>query len=150
MMLLRQGIEREERRLEKLASKLMLGKHAEFVRGRLRRADLTGYLQASNVIALPFKFLKNEPPIGVLEAMASGKPLITTSVSGLSELVGSDRGLLVKPGNSNELADAIDYLKKNSKEAEAFGRRAKSYISQLPNWSELAHYLSGLFDQILK
>lgn len=150
LMLLRQGFEKEEKPLIKLASRLMLGEHVEFIRGRLGREDLTGFLQASNVIALPFKFLKNEPSLAVLETMALGKPLITTNVSGLPELIGNDRGLLVKPGNADGLAEEIYYLAKNPKEAEALGRRAKEYVSNLPDWSRIGNYISACFEYMLK
>jgi len=152
LMLLRQTFEREdtvEKRLRKLVSRLMLGDSVKFTQGLLERADLIRFIQTSSAIALPFKFLLNEPPLSALETMALGRPLITTRVSGLPELVGNDRGLLIKPGNANELAKAIYYVAKNPEEANALGRRAADYISKLPDWSKLAKYLLSLFEHFL-
>ena len=152
LMLLRQRFEREdtaEKLLRKHTSKLMLGDSVKFTRGILEREDLIRFMQTSNAIALPFKFLLNEPPLTVLETMALSKPLITTRVSGLPELIGNDRGLLVKPGNVNELAKAIYYMAKNPEEANALGRRAGEYVSKLPDWSKLAKCILALFEHIL-
>ena len=47
-------------------------------------------------------------PYVVLEAAAARKPLITTDVGGIPEIFGAQSGLLVPPGNSDQLADAIE------------------------------------------
>jgi glycosyltransferase involved in cell wall biosynthesis len=150
LMLLRQGYERHDRSLMKQISKLMLEEKVKLVGGRLEREDLIRFLQASDAIALPFKYLKNEPSIAVLETMALGKPLITTRVSGLPELIGNDRGLLAEPGSANDLARKIYYLAKSPVEAEALGRRARAYVSSLPDWSKIVKHILVLFEQVLK
>ncbi len=127
----------------------MLDDMVKFTQGLLAKEDLITLIQTSNAIALPFKFLLNEPPLSVLETMALSKPLVTTRVSGLPELIGSDRGLLIEPGNAEELAKAIYYVAKNPEEADAIGKRAAEYISKLPDWSKLAKYLLALFEHFL-
>ena len=50
-------------------------------------------------------------PTTVLEAMASGRPVITTSTGGMVDMVvHGESGLLVPPGRERELADAITRL----------------------------------------
>ena len=47
-------------------------------------------------------------PTTVLEAMAAGRPVITTSIGGIVDLiVDGESGLLVPPGNDRELAAAM-------------------------------------------
>ena len=50
-------------------------------------------------------------PTVLLEAMASGAPVVSTSVSGIPEVIQSGHnGLLVDPHNPAMLADALDLL----------------------------------------
>ncbi len=46
-------------------------------------------------------------PNVVLEAQASGVPVVATRVGGLGELVSERSGILVAPGNPVELAEAL-------------------------------------------
>jgi glycosyltransferase involved in cell wall biosynthesis len=147
-MLLR-GNADSQKLLRKMASKLRLDGNVKFVTGVLGRAELVEMIRAFDVIALPFKFLLNEPPITALEAMALGKPLITTRVSGLPELVGDERGFLVDPANETELANAIHFIARNSEEASERARKAAEYVLTLPQWNHYAKYVLELFESIV-
>src|SRR5512133_751633 len=50
-------------------------------------------------------------PVALMEAMATGCPVVSTRVSGIPELVEDERtGLLVEPRDAAQLADAIQRL----------------------------------------
>ncbi|MFH1986431.1 MAG: glycosyltransferase family 4 protein [Pseudomonadota bacterium] len=49
-------------------------------------------------------------PIGVLEAMVNGIPVVATSVGGIHEALGEDAGILVPAGAVTALADALNHL----------------------------------------
>lgn len=151
LMLLRQGSEEEdyfERKLKQIAQRLELHNHVKFISRLLSEQDLKTFLQISDAIALPFKFIFNEPPLSILETMAMGKPLITTWVSGLPELIGNDRGVLVEPRNADRLADSIHYLVNNPEDANSLGKRAKEYVSKLPLWGDVSEYVLNLCNSI--
>jgi glycogen(starch) synthase len=64
-------------------------------------------------------------PTTVLEAMASGRPVITTSVGGMIDMIdGGTSGVLVSPGNVSELAAAIDRLLADGQERARLGAGA--------------------------
>ncbi|MBN1618220.1 glycosyltransferase [Candidatus Dojkabacteria bacterium] len=152
LMLLRQRSKKEdvfERRLKHLSKKLGLDKRVKFLSGFLDRQDLNKLLQTSDAIALPFKFIFHEPVLSILEAMSMGKPVITTRVSGSSDLLNNGRGLLVDPGNSNQLADAIYHIAKNPDHASSLSRTAKEYFLTLPKWGDLSDYVIDLINSIL-
>jgi glycosyltransferase involved in cell wall biosynthesis len=49
-------------------------------------------------------------PVAIGEAMAAGLPVVTTDVGSNRETVPADAGIIVPPGNVNELAAALDTL----------------------------------------
>lgn len=68
-------------------------------------------------------------PIVALEAMASGKPVVGTSVGGIPEVViDGETGLLVPPGQSAALADAMVRLLQDSEGHRAMGRNARELV----------------------
>jgi glycosyltransferase involved in cell wall biosynthesis len=72
------------------------------------RADLARLLSASDVVVVPSRW--PEPfALTVLEGMASGAAVIASDTGGIPEATG-DAGILVRPGDSSALAEAIEAL----------------------------------------
>jgi len=75
-----------------------------------------------------FVLASDAEPCGrvILEAMASGKPVIGTNSGGTPEIVIDDiTGYLVEPNNPRMLAEKIAFLVKNRDIAEKFGRAGR-------------------------
>lgn len=69
-------------------------------------------------------------PMGILEAMAAGVPVISTTVGGIPDVI--DRGvdgLLLEPGDVGALADAIVLLLENAGMRAAMGVAARQKIA---------------------
>lgn len=65
-------------------------------------------------------------PISVLEGLAYGKPIISTPVGGIPEVVRSHtNGILVNPGDRKALAEAIDCYLLNPDLIERHGRESR-------------------------
>jgi len=63
-------------------------------------------------------------PLAMLEAMASGKPVVATSVGGIPELIIEEKnGLLAEPKNPDSLASKIMKLVENDEMRLAIGRQ---------------------------
>ena len=68
-------------------------------------------------------------PVVLMEAMASGCPVIATAIAGVRELVrDGDTGLLVTPGNSQELAAAIGLLLDSPELSDELARAARAHV----------------------
>lgn len=65
-------------------------------------------------------------PIACIEAMASGLPVIASSVGGLSELVTEDCGILIEPCNYAALAQHSAQLYSDSPQRQRLGENGKS------------------------
>lgn len=62
-------------------------------------------------------------PMAILEAMAAGKAIISTTVGAIPEVVGAENGILVEPGDIPALAEA---LLRCSSDGEALARMSAS------------------------
>lgn len=69
-------------------------------------------------------------PISILEAMGYGKPIIATDVGGIPEVVNDDNGILIKPGDLNQLFDAINTLLFNTELREQKGRKSLDKVNK--------------------
>jgi glycosyltransferase involved in cell wall biosynthesis len=73
--------------------------------GYLPKAQIAELMRSADVFVLPS--LWENLPCVVLEAMASGLPVVATRVGGVQELIDARLGLLVEPASPSALADAI-------------------------------------------
>jgi colanic acid/amylovoran biosynthesis glycosyltransferase len=95
------------RELERLLDRHGLRNHVRLL-GAVPAGRIRQELDRSHAFALA----SHAEPLGVaiMEAMCMGVPVVTTAAGGVPELVLDGTGLLVSPGNSNELAGAITRL----------------------------------------
>jgi glycosyltransferase involved in cell wall biosynthesis len=71
-------------------------------------------------------------PLAMLEAMAWELPVIVTPVGGIPEIVSQcDNGLIVNPGNIEELSDAIKSLIENESLRLSLGKKARTSVIPL-------------------
>lgn len=75
----------------------------------------------------------------VMEAMASGKPVLASDIGGMPDLVDSgETGLLVPPGNAPALANAIQWLLRNPQLIANMGAAALARVERLKAGSVVA------------
>jgi glycosyltransferase involved in cell wall biosynthesis len=71
------------------------------------KSNVHGELQTFDLFALPSLFGEGLPMV-VLEAMASGVPVVASAVEGVPEAIGDGvEGLLATPGDAGDLAGTI-------------------------------------------
>jgi len=114
---------------EELSRKLGLQDIVRF-HGLKSKQEVAEFMRRADVFVLPSEW-ENLPCV-IIEAMASGLPVVATNVGGIPEMVDDKTGLLVPPGNSEALAEAIDHMLDhcndyNSKELVRFVQGRYSY-----------------------
>lgn len=116
-----EGPERKpiERRLEHLG----LTGRATFL-GRVAPKDVERLLAAIDLVTLPST--QEGMPYVILEAMASGVPVVATAVFGIPEMIVSgETGILVEPGDGDALREAFVALIGNPGKRGELGRAAR-------------------------
>jgi len=90
-------------------------------------------------------------PLTLLEAMASGLPVVVSDVAGVGDILDDgDTGLLVKPGNVDTLVSNLDYLLENPDEAIAMGERARETVLDGYTWDSRSESVVEIYSEILK
>lgn len=85
-------------------------------------------------------------PNTILEAMASGCPVVATSLPGISAAITDGvHGILVAERNSDELASAIVELAQNPPLRRALGENARRHVVQEFSWDAVAARLTELY-----
>jgi phosphatidylinositol alpha-mannosyltransferase len=87
--------------------------------------------------------------VTLLEAMASGKPIVATENEGYKELLGSDESMLVPAGDPEAFAQAVIALLKDDGLRRRMGtsgrRKAMRY-----SWDEVTKEIAACYDEIVK
>lgn len=109
LMLVGNGEERDY--LRGLVKELKLERYVTFV-GEVPNEKVPEYMVASDVFVLPS--LSEGFPLTILEAMASGLPIVASKVGGLPEIVeDGQNGFLAEPRKPGQIAEKVLLLLKN-------------------------------------
>jgi colanic acid/amylovoran biosynthesis glycosyltransferase len=109
--------------LEALTRELLLQRQVRFV-GAVGQDELPEWYAQADAFCLPT--LAEGLGVVLLEAMASGLPVVSTRVMGVPEVVEDGAtGLLVSPGRVDELADALERLAASPELCERLGRHGR-------------------------
>ncbi len=109
LMLVGNGEERDY--LRGLVKELKLERYVTLV-GKVPNEKVPEYMVASDVFVLPS--LSEGFPLTILEAMASGLPIVASKVGGLPEIVeDGQNGFLVEPRKPGQIAEKVLLLLKN-------------------------------------
>jgi glycosyltransferase involved in cell wall biosynthesis len=107
--------------------------------GHLTDAEIVDYY--ANALAIPFVPYDEDYGLITIEAMRSGKPVLTaTDSGGVNEFVRHGETGLSVSANEKELADAIDFLCTNKTLARTMGQKAARLVEGI-TWRSVAQGL---------
>ncbi len=126
------GEGRDRRELEHLVQRLGLEQVVSFL-GSQPRDVVRDLLGRADVFALPSITARNGQmegiPVALMEALASGVPVVASDLSGIGELVEHERnGLLVPERDVEALAGALSQLASDEERRRQFGRTGRQTI----------------------
>jgi glycosyltransferase involved in cell wall biosynthesis len=88
--------------------------------------------------------------LSVLEAMASGTPVVCSRIGGVPETVrDGETGFLVDPGNVEQLRDRLATLLAHRALAERMGRAAREWVMERFTWDACAARCLAAYAELL-
>jgi glycosyltransferase involved in cell wall biosynthesis len=128
-----------------LSAKLGLGDRVHFLG---YRRDVSEIMKVVDLFVCPSRY----EPFGMVvsEAMASGLPVITTTVSGVATIITPECGIvLAHSEDAQALAEALTRLSSDHHLRIQMGRAARA-IAEQHSWSCKAQSYVGLFEELIK
>jgi len=135
--------------LKQLAAEMNISARITFA-GHVPFTDMPLWYQASDVFVLPSR--SEGLSVSILEAMASGKPVITTSpdIGEHDAVLHGRTGLLIKYGDVDQLIWALEQVGNNCALREKMGRTARNLVKQKFDWNIIADKTIQIYQEILE
>jgi glycosyltransferase involved in cell wall biosynthesis len=139
-------------KIENLVLSMGLDKAVTFT-GSVPPDEVPFLLSAADITVAPYKKMDVEfwgSPMKLFEYMASGTPLITSSIGQLSEIIKNDEnGLLVEPGDICALSLAMERLINNPTLGNHLSHNARVDVERSFSWEKYIDQLENLFSEVL-
>ncbi len=111
------------------------------------RRDVPALLDALDVAVLSSDY--EGSPLSVMEYMAAGKPVVSTRVGGVPELVEDGvHGLLVEPRDPGALAAAIGRLLRDPAEGRRLGEQGRERQRRELSLDAMVRKVEGLYEEL--
>ena len=141
-------------RLKTMAKALNVSESIRFT-GTINRTDVPAYFDLCDIFTLPAVF---DPkgnvdgcPNVILEAMACGKPVVASGISGIPVVVkNNETGILVEEKNVKQLAAALVALLTNKPKREQFGRAGQQRILNELTWDKVIEQIKDVYQHSVK
>ena len=111
------------------------------------RRDIPELLQVFDLFVLPSK--REGFPIGLLEAMAAGLPVVASDVDGNGELVvNGSTGILIPSGDAKALTGTIISMAENKQRAREMGIKGKQRILEHFTFNKMMENYENLYRSV--
>ncbi|OGH72363.1 MAG: hypothetical protein A2921_04535 [Candidatus Magasanikbacteria bacterium RIFCSPLOWO2_01_FULL_43_20b] len=125
-----------------------LDKFARFV-GKITDEELPYYYNLADLFVLPSINQGEAFGMVLLEAMASGVPVVATDLPGV-RTVAQDAGMIVKPNDPGELAAAISGFFSDKDAASDWQARARQVAEEKYDWGMIVSRLSDVYEGLVR
>jgi glycosyltransferase involved in cell wall biosynthesis len=137
----------EMKKLLAHAQRLDVKEHVVFT-GYYPDLQLPRLYQAADIFA--FSTFYEHHPFAVLEALATGLPVVTNRVGGIPETITNGKnGFLCEPFNAKQFSERILYLLEHPAEAREMGQLARKTIEEQFDWRVLVKKTMAVYKEVL-
>lgn len=115
--------------------------------GAIPQMEIPEAYAAADVFVLPSIF--ESFGIALIEAQASGKPVIGTRVGGAPEALQENRtGFLVNPADSKQLGEAIIRVLSDKKLARQMGENGRNFVKERFDVQKIVDRITSVYDEL--
>ena len=133
----------QRKQLEELINRLYLDSKVHLL-GFLSHQQISEYLNMSDVFVLPSRH--EGLGIALIEAMACGVPVIGSRVDGIPDVIDDGKnGILVPPGDVNELAEAIERLLRDKNLRDNFTKAGFEKVQERFLWNSILQQIEQIY-----
>ena len=111
--------------------------------GLLQGQELADKLSSGDFLVLSSNY--ENMPVVILEALASGLPVVSTNVGGIKEMVDETKGILVEPKNKEALAEALIKMIETHKNYDA--NYLRNSVIEKYGYESVGRFLSRLYNK---
>ncbi len=130
--------------LKRLAGELQIAGKVRF-RGWLNPSEVRTTMNKATILVHPSNGLGDAVPTVIKEAMATGLPVIASSVAGIPELLDHGRcGILVPPRNAESIANGIEKLLTNRELRQSYAESARRHALETFDLWRNGHRLADI------
>lgn len=115
--------------------------------GKIETTALVRHYSGASMLVVPSIYEGFGLPAA--EAMACGTPVISTTAGALPEVVG-DAGILVPPGDTGALVQAIGALLDNMTRRKELGELGRERVARLFNWDNAARETAEVYREAIE
>lgn len=123
-----------------------LEKYVDLI-GNVPHAEIAQHLEQADIFVLPTRW--EGFPYTLLEAMASGLPIITTNVGGIPEAI-DGAGILVPPSDTHALSEALRVLIENPIQRNSLGKAGRKRVQLQFSQQKMCEETLHVYESILK
>ncbi|WP_299741264.1 glycosyltransferase family 4 protein [Rossellomorea sp. y25] len=113
-----------------------------------KRDDVPSILSKTDIFVLPT--INDNLPISIIEAMHSGAAILTTNCGGITEIIHhNETGIIVEPGNVNQLATQLKNLIGNEALRKKLGNNAYQYAKNHLTRQAMVDKIEEIYQDLL-